>query len=65
MPLPVKRNQNGYRIGQSHQRSRYTDHEVELVRQLATGGMRARDIAAKMGMSKGHVSKILRYLARA
>lgn len=64
MALPVKRNANGYRIGDSHQHSRYSDHEIELVRQLRANGMRPKLIAAKTGMSKGYVSKILRHLAR-
>lgn len=60
----VKRNENGYRIGDTHHRAKLTDHEVELIRQLHGEGMKARDIAKKFGISKGQASKILRHQQR-
>lgn len=64
MIFPVKRGRNGYRVGDSHHNARLTDHEVEVMRQLRSGGMRVRDIARKFGVTKGYVSKVLRHLAR-
>lgn len=60
----VKRNANGYRIGDSHHNSRYTDHEIDLVHRLRAQGWKIREIAAKMGMSRGHVCDIINLRAR-
>ena len=64
MKLQVKRGDNGYRIGDSHHNSRLTDHEIEIMRQLRSDGMKVRDIARKFGVTKGYVSKILSHQAR-
>lgn len=60
----VKRNEIGYRIGDSHHNAKLTDHEIELVRQLRADGMKLRDLAKKFEVSKGHISKILRHALR-
>ena len=60
----VRRNEKGHRIGEDHHRSKFTDHEIELIRQLDADGMKRSDIAKKMDVSKGHISKILRYQQR-
>jgi predicted transcriptional regulator len=60
----VKRNEFGYRIGDTHHRSKLTDHEVELLRQLGSDGMKVRDLARKFDISRGQASKILRHLQR-
>ena len=44
----IKRNEFGRRIGDSHPRSKYTDHEVELILQLRDVGMTIRKIAAQV-----------------
>lgn len=64
MILRVKRNEFGYRIGDSHHNARLTDHEIELARQLRTDGMKVGEVARKFGISKGYASKILRHLHR-
>ena len=60
----VKRNELGYRIGDNHHRSRLTDHEVELLRQLGADGMKVKELAKKFDISKGQASKILRHVQR-
>ena len=64
MNQPVKRNENGYRIGESHHRAKLTDREIELARQLHDGGMSVTDVANKMDISKGYASKILSHRQR-
>lgn len=64
MTRPAKRNENGYRIGDSHHNARLTDHEIELMRQLRAEGMKVRELARKFGVSKGYVSKVVAYLIR-
>lgn len=64
MNIPVKRGENGYRIGDSHHNATLTDHEVELMRQLRAEGMKVRELARKFGVSKGYVSKVLRFMQR-
>jgi len=53
------------RPGQDHPLAKLTNHEVELIRQLAEGGMPQTQIAAKFGISKSQVSKIVHYTIRA
>jgi hypothetical protein len=67
-------NERGRRIGESHPRARLTDHEIDLIRELAedevdavTGklirkGLSYREIAEKFEMecSGAYVSKIVR-----
>ena len=64
MNIPVKRGENGYRIGDSHHNARLTDHEIELMRQLRGDGMKVRELARKFNVTKGYVSKVLRYMTR-
>lgn len=79
---PVKKyvvvNERGRRIGESHPRARLTDHEIDLIRELAedetdpiTGklirkGLSYREIAAKFDMepSGAYVSKIVKCVKR-
>lgn len=60
----VKRNEFGYRIGDTHHRAKLTDHEIELLRQLGAEGMKVKDLAKKFEISKGQASKILRHHQR-
>ncbi len=60
----VKVNELGKRIGDSHGRAVFTDHEVELMRQLREGGMKLKEIAEKFETTKGHVSRICNYTRR-
>ncbi len=53
------------RPGQEHPRATLTDHEVELIRQLAESGMTQTEIAAKFGVSKSCICKIVNYILRA
>jgi DNA invertase Pin-like site-specific DNA recombinase len=61
---PAKRNEFGYRIGDTHHRAKLTDHEVDLIRQLRAEGMKVKDLARKFDISKGQASKILRHMQR-
>ena len=54
----IKRNENNRRIGESHPRSKYTDHEVELILQLRDLGMTIRKIAKKMDVPFSTVGAI-------
>lgn len=55
----------GKRVGETHGRAKFTDHEIELIRQLKENGMSAVDIAAKMECSKRYVYKLANYERRA
>ena len=57
--MKISRNDRGYRIGQSHPRARYSDHEVELVRDLRDQGWTYSSIARKLEMPKSTVAEIL------
>ena len=55
--------QDHYR-GQKHFGRRYTDHEVELLRQLRDEGMSYGRLAAKFEMPKATVHKFCNYTRR-
>jgi len=57
-------NEAGLRVGEDHPRATLTDHDVELIRKLAEGGMLYRDIAAKFDISKFTVGRICRFERR-
>lgn len=57
-------NEAGLRVGEDHPRAMLTDHDVELIRQLADGGMLYRDIARKFDISKFTVGRICRFERR-
>ena len=57
-------NAHGLRIGENHPRALISDHDVELIRELAEGGMRYAEIAAKFEISKVTVGRICRYERR-
>jgi len=52
-------NGKGYPVGESHQRSRWSDHEVELVLALHESGMPSRQIAAKLDIPRRTVRDYL------
>jgi hypothetical protein len=64
MDMAIKRGANGYRIGDSHHRSEFTDHEIELMRRLRDARHKVDDIAAWFGATKGYVSKVCSYRIR-
>lgn len=64
MELTVKRGMNGYRVGDSHHRSEYTDHEVELMRKLCDARTPVEEIARRFGATKGYVSKVCNFVIR-
>lgn len=59
-----RRHACGWRTGESHHNAEYTDHEIELARQLRAGGMSVSEVARKLGMSKGYASRVLSHMAR-
>jgi len=71
---PVKLNERGRRIGDSHPRSKLSDHEVDLIRELWEGVLEpdgsitrlgVRRIARKFEISKAQVQRIVSYRQRA
>lgn len=54
----------GYRVGESHHRSKLSDHEVELIRLLREGGMQIKMIAKKFECSPSNISAIVNYRSR-
>lgn len=60
----VELNAQGLRIGENHPRALISDHDVELIRELAEGGMPYAEIAAKFEISKFTVGRICRYERR-
>lgn len=50
---------NGNRVGQSHHRARFTDHEIDLMRDLRDDGMTMREIAEKFGTSVSTIQGIV------
>lgn len=70
-------NEHGRRIGESHPRARLTDHEIDLIRELAEDevdegsgkvirkGMSYREIGKKFEMNFKHVGDIVRCVKRA
>lgn len=58
-------NDAGIRIGQDHQRAVLSDSEVEVMRQLAEGGMAYSELARMFEVSKYTVGRICRYERRA
>jgi hypothetical protein len=63
-------NAHGHRLGEDHPRAKLTDHEVELIRELAEPSdgsppMSHRMIASKFEISRGTVGDILSCRRRA
>ena len=58
-------NARGNRVGEDHPRATMSDHEVELIRQLADDGMPQRLIAEKFEISRGTVGDIVTFRRRA
>lgn len=57
--------ERGNRVGEDHPRAHLSNHEVDLIRDLAEGGMAQRMIAEKFEISRGTVSDIVRFRRRA
>lgn len=55
----IKVNELGRRIGESHQNTSLTDHDVELILALRDEGLTLSEIAEKFEVSKGCVWKIV------
>lgn len=54
----------GYRVGESHHRSKLSDQEVELIRLLREGGMQIKLIAKKFECTPQNISAIVNYRSR-
>lgn len=52
------------RVGEGHHNARYTDREVELVRQLHEQGLGYRKLSAKMEMPIRTIRCIVQYTRR-
>jgi hypothetical protein len=55
----VKVNEQGRRIGESHQNTSLSDHDVELILALRDEGLTLSEIAEKFEVTKGCVWKIV------
>lgn len=64
MRLEVAVNERGLRVGESHQNSKLTDSEVELIRQLHEDGLSYKKLAEKFEVSKSLIAAICRYERR-
>lgn len=62
--MRVKRNDRGWRVGDSHHNAELTDHEVETIRRLCAGDKSQTEVGALFGVSEGYVSKLVRFKAR-
>jgi hypothetical protein len=54
----------GKLVGDSHPNARFSDHEVELMRQLREQGMKIVDIARRFGCSRAQAGKVCNYKSR-
>jgi len=67
----VQVDERGRRIGETHPRAKLTDHEIDLIRELAEDGMTYQEIAAKFdlqdtaGRGRKYIGKIVRCERRA
>lgn len=61
----VRRNARGYRIGDSHQAAKLSDHEVELILRLREEGWSYGTLARKFEISKSHIRDIVKGRRRA
>lgn len=57
--------ESGKRVGESHQRAKLTDDEVELIRRLHEQGESYAKLAKKFGVCRWHVGRLCRYERRA
>lgn len=53
-----------YATGQRHGRSKLTDHEVELMREMHESGMAEKDLAEKFEISRSQVCKLVNFKQR-
>lgn len=60
----MKRNPQGYRIGESHHRARLTDEQVEAMRVMRDGGASYRQIGERFGCSMWTARDITDYRTR-
>lgn len=63
--MDVKINELGRRIGDSHPRAKFTDHEIEQMRWLRDQGWTCRAIAVKFDAAFGYVAEVCRCAKRA
>jgi len=63
--LVVKLSDRGLRVGESHGRARYTDAEVERMRQLREEGWTFSRIGKKFGCTRMHAYRICTFRQRA
>jgi len=65
MKRVVNLNADGLRVGESHQRAKLTDHEVDQVRELHDSGIGYRRLAKMFEVSKSLVRDIVKCRKRA
>lgn len=55
------KNQMRIRRGQEHGRAKFTNHEIELMRQLYESGVNCAEIARRMETARSWVWKVVHY----
>jgi transposase-like protein len=58
-------NQLGTRIGETHPAAKFSDREVQHIRDLRREGVSTREIARRMKCSRGYVFRVIRGTTRA
>lgn len=58
-------NERGMRVGEDHQRAKFTNHEIDLIRDLHDDGMPISEIARKFEVSKSYVHDVVHCIVRA
>lgn len=56
--------EDGNRCGETHHNAKFTDHEIDLIRELREGGMMVKEIAAKFECACSTISEICTYQRR-
>lgn len=57
----IKFSETGFRVGESHQRAKFTDAQIEEMRTLRDAGVPLVQIAEKLNVSVSYVSRVSRY----
>lgn len=58
------KNQMRVKRGQFHHRAKFTDHEIELMRQMHDAGINCAEIARRMETARSWVWKVVHYRYR-
>ena len=65
MKRVISLNAGGLRVGESHQRAKLTDHEVDQIRELHESGIGYRRLSRMFEVDKRTIARIVRCELRA